>query len=185
MKLQAKTLSEKQAAKLAALQLENKLENDFTELTGFTPRIVSADSGKPFAVFSPELKADYLAILEALQPSGENFILTFAGSPNKPTFSPYSIHYGGKHSNPAYMDATVKFNHSICPVWIDMPPIVKQDKFNISSIQGDHKGFGNYETFYTYKAIGGTSVQNYYGENKTMYAKNEGEVAELKAFIFS
>lgn len=180
---QVTELKTKQAAKIAALELENQLETTFTELTGITPSIVSPERN-PFASFRPENKEQYLAILQALQP-GENFTLTFAGAKDIPTFSPYSIHYGGKHSTSNYMDVTVKFDNEICPIWVKLPKDVIKDKFSVSTMQGEHKGFGNYETLYTYAATGGTSVQRYYGENKTMYAANEAEAAELKAFIFS
>lgn len=182
---QTQTLTEKQAAKLAALELENSLETAFAELTGFTPSIVSASSGEPFATFHPKNAEDFFSILNQLQPTGEKFTLTFAGKADVQTFSPYSIHYGGKHSNPNYMDIDVKFKHSLCPVWVDMPQDVKEKKFSISTIQGQHKGFGRYETLYTWASKGGTTVQTYYGGHKTMYAANEAEATELKQFIFS
>ncbi len=181
---QAMQLHEKQAAKLAALQLENQLETTFTELTGLTPSIVSPGK-EPFAVFYPKTIEDYFTILNSLQPTNEKFEVTFAGAKSIPTFSPYSIHYGGKHNTPNYMEVVVKFNHAICPIWIKMPKDAINGKFSVSTMDGGHKGFGRYETLYTYKADGGTTVQKYYGENKTMYAANESEAAELKAFIFS
>lgn len=178
------TLSEKQAAKIAALELENKLENTFTDLTGITPSIVSP--GKDvFAVFYPKSKEEYFTILTQLQPTDKNFEVTFAGSKSISTFSPYSIHYGGKHSTPTYMEVCIKFEHPICPVWVKLPADIIKDKFSVSTMAGEHKGFGRYETLYTHKANGGTTVQNYYGNNKTMYAANEAEAIELKNFIFS
>lgn len=178
---QTKTLQEKQAAKLAALQLETQLETNFTELTGITPSIISPERN-PFAVFRPENREQYLAILQALQPT-ENFTLTFAGKESIPTFSPYSIHYGGKHSTPNYMEVCVKYNHSICPIWVKMPADCLKEKFSVSTMDGEHKGFGTYETIYTLKANGGTTVQKYSGENKTMYAANIAEAELLKNFI--
>lgn len=182
--MNTQTLNEKQAAKLAALQLGNQLETTFTELTGITPSIVSPGK-EPFAVFYPKTKEDYLNIITVLQPTAENFKVTFAGKESIPTFSPYSIHYGGKHSTPNYMEVVVKFNHAVCPVWVKLPADAIKGKFSVSTMDGEHKGFGRYETLYTYKADGGTTVQRYYGENKTMYAANEAEAIELKAFINS
>jgi hypothetical protein len=177
------TLLNKQDARLKATILENELETKFTDLTGVTPSIISPEN-KPFASFRPKDKSEYLAILNALQPTN-NFTLTFAGKESIPTFSPYSIHYGGKHSTSNYMEATVKFNHSICPIWIKMPDDVRNDKFTVRSLTGEHKGFGHYEIFYTLSANGGTKVQVYYGESKTMYAATEEQANELKQFIFN
>jgi hypothetical protein len=180
----ATNLKDRQAAENAALNLAHELEAKFLSLTGVCPSIISPDRN-PFASFRPKNRAEYLAILEVLQPA-ENFTLTFAGKADIPTFSPYSIHYGGKHSSPNYMDATVKFSNEICPIWIKLPDEVKADKFSVHRMQGEHKGFGNYEALYTLSANEGrTTVQRYYGENKTMYAANEAEADKLKAFIFS
>lgn len=179
-----KSLKEKQAAKLAALQVENNLETTFFELTGITPSIISPEN-KPFAVFYPKTKDDYIAILNKLTPTDENFTVTFAGKDSIPTFSPYSIHYGGNHSTPNYMEVSVKFKHSICPIWVKMPTDIVNEKFTVSTIQGEHKGYGNYETLYTYIAKQRTTIQGYYGNNKTMYAANEEEAKELKEIIFS
>jgi len=55
----------------------------------------------------------------------------------------------------------------------------------VSTLQGEHKGFGNYERLYTLIAKVKTTVQNYSGNNKTMYAANEAEATELKEIIFS
>lgn len=179
------TLQQKQAAKIAALETELSLQTKFNELTnGIAPSIVSPDIN-PFAVFYPKSKEEFLQILNSLQPNGELFNLTFAGRDPIPTASPYSIHYGGKHSSPNYMDVTVKFKHSICPVWVKMPEDVKKVKFSVARLRGDHKGFGNYETMYTLHANEKTSLQTYYGENKVMYAANESEVAEFLNIIFS
>lgn len=180
---QTTELKKKQAAEVAALNLEHELQAKFLQLTGVCPSIISPGRN-PFASFRPTDRGEFMTILEALQP-GENFTLTFAGAKDIPTFSPYSIHYGGKHSTPNYMDVTVKFSNEICPIWIKLPADVIKDKFTVSRLQGEHKGFGNYETLYTYAANGGTAIQRYYGENKTMYAATESEAADLKAFIFS
>lgn len=178
-------LAEKQAQKLAALELENKLESAFAELTGIVPSIISAYSGRPFATFKPKNVDEYLTILNKLEPTGENFLLQFAGKASVQTFSPYSIHYGGLHDSSTYMDATVKFKHSICPVWVDMPKEMIERKFSVSRKDGAYIGFGRYETKYTLSANEGkTTVQTYYGESKTMYAAIEGEASQLKDFIF-
>lgn len=181
---QANTISDRKNKAVEAVNKEFKMKELFYNLTGVEPSIISpeADFG---AVFYPETKEQYLAILEALNPTSKNFTLTFAGAKEIPTFSPYCITYGGKHDTPNYMEVCVKFPYSVCPIWIKLPKEVKADKFSVSTLQGEHKGFGRYETIYTTKANGGTSVQIYYGENKTMYAANEAEATELKQFIFS
>lgn len=176
------TLTEKQAARMAAMEVENKLEILLTKLCGITPSIVSPNIN-PFAVFRPKTKEDYIRIITSLKPIGKNFELTFAGKDSIKTFSPYSIHYGGKNSTPNYMEVVVKFNHEACPIWVKMPNKVMNAKFSVSTMQGDHKGFGNYETVYTLKSNAGTTVQKYYGENKTMYAATEKEAETLNDFI--
>jgi len=176
-------LAEKQAKELATLNVKNNLENVFTDLIGITPSIVCPESN-PFAVFYPKNNNDYLAILNSLPPINENFVLGFAGKNSIDTFSPYSIHYGGKHDTPNYMEVVVKFKHSVCPVWIKIPKDSIDGKFNVSTYDGKHIGFGRHERLYIYTPIDGTKVQSYYGENKTMYASNESESAKIKEFIF-
>jgi len=177
-------LLDKQSAEIKALQIKHNLQNQFVALTGLSPSIISPEN-KPFAVFYPENSKDYLTILEALHPTGENFTVTFASGKDIPTFSPYSIHYGGEHNTPNYMEVVVKYKHSICPVWVKMPDGIRKAKFSVSTLQGKHRGFGNYESIYTLSANeGGTTVQKYYGNNKTMYAANEAEAEQLKNFIF-
>lgn len=67
-----------------------------------------------------------------------------------------------------------------------MPKELTQLKFTVNTKDGEHKGFGRYEVKYTLSANEGrTTVQNYYGDNKTMYAANEAEAEQLKSFIFS
>lgn len=178
------TLTDKQAARLQKVEMENRLETLFTDLAGVVPSIISPDR-EPFAVFRPETTEEYSTLLTKLQPTGQNFELGFAGKNPIPTFSPYSIHYGGNHETPNYMDVTVKFIHSICPVWIKIPKDVQKVKFSVTRKDGKHRGFGRYENVYSLKANGGTTVQNYYGDNKTMYAANEREAKELKDFIFN
>ncbi len=178
------TLLNKQDARLKATILENELETKFTDLTGVTPSIISPERN-PFAVFYPKNKAEYLRILEVLQPTNENFTVTFAGKDSIPTFSPYSIHYGGLHNTPNYMEVKVKFSHELCPIWIKMPEDVIKDKFSIATKQGEHKGFGHYETKYTLAANEHTTIQTYYGDHRTMYAANEFEAIHMKAIIFS
>lgn len=177
--------TEKQAAEVKALQTKHSLENTFVGLTGIKPSIISPEN-KPFAVFYPKNNEDYFTIINQLQPTNENFEVTFSGKDSIPTFSPYSIHYGGKHNTPNYMEVCVKYKHSICPVWVKMPENIMKAKFTVSRFDGEHKGFGRYESLYTLSANEGrTTVQEYYGKNKTMYAANEVEAAQLKDFIFS
>jgi len=177
-------IKEKQVKELETLNIKFDLKEKLFNLTGIEPSIISPDRS-PFAVFYPENKGQYLAILNGLQPIKQNFKVTFASSKEIKTFSPYSIHYGGKHNTPNYMEVCVKFQHSICPIWVKMPKDVMDSKFNVSSFDGDHLGFGRYERLYTLVAKGSTTVQEYYGKNKTMYAATKAEAKQLKQFIYS
>ncbi len=184
MKTQIDNLLEKQAKEREALETKIRLENLFTDLCNFTPSIISPDS-KYFAVFYPKTKDEYLGILNALQPTNENAKVTFAGKDFIQTFSPYLVNYGGLHESANYMEVIVKYKHSICPIWIKMPDEMIKEKFSVSRIAGKHTGFGHYEYKYTLKANESVTVQTYYGENKTMYAKYENEADQLKEIIFS
>lgn len=176
-------IKEKQAKELRSLNIKFDLKEKLFNLTGCEPSIISPDTN-PFAVFYPQTKDEYLAILKGLQPTKQNFTVTFASSKEIKTFSPYSIHYGGKHNTPNYMEVCVKFQHSICPIWVKMPKDVMDSKFNVSGFDGEHIGFGRYERLYTLSAKQSTTVQEYYGKNKTMYAATKAESKELKEIIF-
>jgi len=178
-------IKEKQAKEIESLNIKFDLKEKLFNLTGCEPSIISPENN-PFAVFYPETKGEYLDILKGLQPTKQNFTVTFASSKEIKTFSPYSIHYGGKHSSPNYMEVSVRFKHSVCPIWVKMPKDVVNLKFSVSRFDGDHKGFGIYESLYTLSANEGrTTIQEYYGENKTMYAASKEEAKKLKLFIFS
>ncbi len=176
-------LKEIQAKKQDALNVEISLENKFTQLTGgITPHVICPEN-KPFVVFYPKTREDYLTIFNNIEPT-DNAKVTFAGKAAIDTFSPYLVTYGGKHDTPNYMEVCVKFNSSICPVLVKMPDEVKEAKFSVSTMDGKHKGFGRYERLYTLQANEGkTTIQVYYGDNKTMYAANEDEANKLFDFI--
>jgi len=178
-------IKEKQAKELLTLNVKFELKEKLYNLAGIEPSIISPENN-PFAVFYPATKDQYLAILQGLEPTKENFAVTFASNKEIKTFSPYSIHYGGKHDTPNYMEVCVKFKHSICPIWVKMPKEVMDIKFAVSSYDGDHIGFGRYQRLYTLAANEGrTTIQEYYGKNKTMYAATKEEAKQLKQFIFS
>lgn len=178
-------LKDKQAKDLANFQKEQDLEQQFAGITGTIPSIIiGRGSVKSFAVFRPKTAEVYRHILTALKPEPVNFTLTFSGKAPIPTFSPYSVHYGGLHNSPNYMSVTVKFKHRVCPVWVEMPDEMKSVKFAVSVQDGKHLGFGNYEKQYTYKALTNISVMHYYGENKVLYAATIEEATALQEFIF-
>ena len=173
------TLQEKQAARQHENDEKNRIENLFFGLCGQVGSVISPAS-KPFISFRPKDESEYKELISKLIPTDENFELTFAGSNPIQTKSPYSVHYGGQHDRPDYMDATVKFKHENCPVWIKMP----KEKFTVTSEDGKHLGFGNYAKIYSLRAnCEGVSVQNYYGDNKVLFAANETEADLLKAFV--
>lgn len=179
------TISEKFAKKQLALDREIELSTKFFELTGIEPNICSPENN-PFAVFYPKTKADYLHILNTILPTNKDAQVTFAGKDAIQTFCPYLVTYGGEHNTPNYMEAVVKYPSDICPVWVKMPDEVRNEKFTVSSFDGEHKGFGRYERKYTLTANEGrTTVQEYYGRNKTMYAATPEENSKLYQFIIS
>lgn len=157
-------------------EIEINLETELNKLTGSTPSIISPEI-EPFAVFYPKTKEEYLNILNKLQPTEEMAQVTFAGRDLINTFSPYLVIYGGRYDDPNYMEAVIKFKHSICPIWVSIRGDLLKDKFSVDTLRGEYK--------YTLSANNGTTVQVYYGENKTMYAANEAEAERLKNFIFS
>lgn len=177
-------LTQEQEQKVKALNIEIEMQKKFFDLTGLKASIISP-LNKPFATFSPKTKEEYLTILNALQPTDKNATVDFSGKDSIQTFSPYLITYGGRHNTPNYMEVTVKFNTPICKVWVRMPDEVKNEKFDVASLKGEHKGFGNYETLYTLSANVRTTIQGYYGDYKTMYAANEEEASKLKEIIFN
>jgi hypothetical protein len=177
------TLAEKQQKEITALNTKIELQNLFFALTGSEASIISPERN-PFAVFYPKTKDEYLTILTTLQPTGENAQITFASGNPINTESYYVITYGGKHDSPNYMDAEVKFKHSICPIWVKIPDELRKEMFSVATLKGEHIAFGRYETKYTLHANEKTTIQTYYGENKTMYAKDEAEAIKLKNIIF-
>lgn len=176
------TLQAKHEKEIVSLNTKMELQYKFLSLTGLTPSIISPDRN-PFAVFYPDTRDQYLTIINNIEPTTKAKV-EFSGKDAIQTFSPYLVTYGGEHNTPNYMEACVKFNSSICPIWIKMPGEVLKDKFNVSTFDGKHIGFGNYERKYTLQAKEGrTTVQEYYGKNRTMYAANEQEGDKLFDFI--
>lgn len=178
------TIIEKFAKKQTALNTEIELSTKLFELTGIEPNICSPEN-KPFAVFYPKTRKDYLHILNTILPTDKDAQVTFAGKDAIQTFCPYLIKYGGEHNTPNYMEVVVKYESDICPIWVKMPDEVMKAKFTISTFDAAHKGFGRYEKKYTLTANEGTTVQQYYGRHKTMYAATPDENSKLYQFIIS
>jgi len=174
-----KTLAEKQAARQHETNEENRIESLFFDLCGQIDSVISP-SKNPFISFRPKDETEYKELISKLIPAGENFHLTFSGKNPIQTESPYSVHYGGQHDSPNYMEATVKFKHEVCPVWIKMP----KDRFSVTVKDGKHLGFGRYAKTYSLRAnCAGVSVQHYFGDNKVLYAANAQESDLLQEFI--
>lgn len=175
-----KTLEQKYNEKLSELNQEFDIKKKLFDLCGIEPNVITGKN--PFASFHCEKLEDFIKVLQTVKTSGKNYVLTFAGSADMQTFSPYTVHLSTPTSQPKFVDISVKFDGEICPVWVELPASL-HPCFEIRNVQGEHKGFSRYETEYRARCTAKISVMQYSGKHDVLYA-NENEAETMQEIIF-
>jgi hypothetical protein len=157
-----------------------KLERDFSKLAnekalvekyidafetlGLAFHIVSADKD-PFLTVEAAEFDDIAKIVEAMKPNGENFTLTFAGSKQIDTVSPFSIEVCNyKHTAfGSKQDATIRYASDL-PVWIKADAKWMPTKKEMKEVR-ESCGNRNETTSYPQYYVNVGKVQTYGGSD--------------------
>lgn len=106
-----------------------------------------------------------IAALDKAYPPTTNFVLTYAGKPEKPTESPYSIHVDNWNGTKD-VGAKVKWRHNEIQIWIKIPLFMLEEYVNVSEVTRRIAGGGVVVEGHNYSIRVASALQPYAGAGK-------------------